>query len=182
MKSQIETLLRQAKQLPAGHAKTDLTREAVHLADTLRDLDLQFSSRLDHVSAAMFSGQIAESIVAYTWLLNHREEYGDRRDDTLLWSYKWIIDSVIEIADFSKAQVDHFIADCFPDGIDIDRSSAMICLQSSSDATGGCYAHVRANQPRFEVLQQSVVENLPGAKQVANVGPQNLLRLFEPTF
>lgn len=111
MRSQIETLLRQADQLPNGHAKADLTREAVNLADVSRDLELQFRSRLEHVEASTFSGQVSEAIVNYVWLLNHREEFGASRDQTFLWSYKWILDSAIEVADFSKAQVEHFLTD-----------------------------------------------------------------------
>lgn len=111
MRSQIETLLRQADQLPYGHAKADLTREAINLADVSRDLELQFRSRLEHVEATTFSGQVSEAMINYVWLLNHREEYGDRSDRSLLWSYKWVLDSAIEVADFSKAQVEHFLTD-----------------------------------------------------------------------
>ncbi|HEY1122816.1 MAG TPA: hypothetical protein VGE67_14495 [Haloferula sp.] len=111
MNPQIDTLLRQAEQLSFGHARADLTREAVNLADVERNLELQFQSRLKHVKSLVFSAQPAEAIVNFVWLLNHREEYGDRSDYNFLWAYKWIIDSAIEIADFSKSQVEHFIAD-----------------------------------------------------------------------
>ena len=111
MKQQIHELLNQAQALPDGLAKADLTREAVRLADLSQDLELQFEARLKHVAATNFAGLPAETIVAFTWLLNHREAYGDQQDYLLLWSYKWILGSVICIADFSREQVDYFMAD-----------------------------------------------------------------------
>ena len=111
MKEEVRELLGRASAMPNGYAKADVTREAVRLADVAQDLDLQFETRLKHVSSTVFAGQPAEAIVAYSWLLNHREAYGDRQEYSLLWAYKWIIDSVIDAADFSKEQVDYFIAD-----------------------------------------------------------------------
>ena len=79
-------------------------------------------------------------------------------------------------------QIDHFVAYSLPDGINVDRSPSMISLQSCSDATSSRHTHVSADQSCFEILQQAVVQNLSGTKQVANIGSQNLFCFLEPTF
>ncbi len=111
MKEDIQKLLREAYQLPYGFAQADLIKEAVRLADVSQDKELQFVTRERYLSATSFSGMDAELIVTFTWLLNHIEEYTDNHEYNLLWPYKWVLASVIDLPDFSTEQVEYFLND-----------------------------------------------------------------------
>ena len=50
------------------------------------------------------------------------------------------------------------------------------------DLAGRLHTHIGADHASFEILQQFVIQNLPGPEQVPNIGSQNLFRLFQSAF
>lgn len=53
-----------------------------------------------------------KALVAFSWLLGQFDQQPDEYDDfTLLWSYKWILDSIASFPEINRAQIEELLAD-----------------------------------------------------------------------
>lgn len=98
--------------LPFGTEKVSVLMRAVAVADTLDDLDEQFSSRETLISAATFGNRPDVSLSAFAWCLTtcdkHPEQFPIER---LLWQYKWIVVSLFELRDITKGDIEQIFGD-----------------------------------------------------------------------
>lgn len=107
-----EDLMDQAYSLPNGRAKIALLEEAIRLADSLGDIGQGYSAREELVETATFSGHPMKALVAFSWLLGQFDQQPEEYNDfTLLWSYKWILDSIACFPEVSRAQIEDLLND-----------------------------------------------------------------------
>ena len=132
MKGKIRKLLAQADACPFGFAQADLVKEAVRLADVSQDKELQFKTRVEYLSAACFSGRGKEMVVAYSWLLNHLDQYGAQEEKELLWPLKWVLGAVVSYSEFSASQVDYFFKDASNRYLDYRKSPRPLLILEAS--------------------------------------------------
>ena len=111
-RDQIDDLLDRARSLRHGLAQVALTEEAVHLADRHNDAAAGFAARLDYVSATLFAGQPDRMLVAFAWLLARFDQNPDEFDaQRLLWQYKWVVNSLPDFPQVTRAQIDEMFVD-----------------------------------------------------------------------
>jgi hypothetical protein len=105
-RDKVDDLLREASALANGSAsKIALLEEAVRLADTHQDVPLAFAAREELIEAAEYSGRPDLSLIAFTWCLAQFDRNpGEYHKWTLLWPYKWIIDSLMSFPQISLDQ------------------------------------------------------------------------------
>lgn len=107
-----EDIMDQAYSLPNGRAKIALLEEAIRIADSLGDVEQGYSAREELVETCTFSGHPMKALVAFSWLLGQFDQQPDEYDDfTLLWSYKWILDSIASFPEINRAQIEELLAD-----------------------------------------------------------------------
>lgn len=103
---QVRDIFWQAHRLEDGDAKIALLEEAVRLADICGDFKLQCTTRELLINAGTFGGAHEKALVAYSWML---AQYDRRPQDVdewhVLWQYKWILDSIVNFPQISKAQI-----------------------------------------------------------------------------
>jgi hypothetical protein len=100
-------LILQAYRLGDGDAKIALLEEAARIADICGDSKLAFDARELLVHAATFGGAPEKALVAFSWMLAQydREGQGEVVELTVLWQYKWILDSIANFPQIGKAQI-----------------------------------------------------------------------------
>ncbi|MDQ1610896.1 MAG: hypothetical protein QOG00_827 [Pyrinomonadaceae bacterium] len=103
---QVRDLFIQAYYLPDGDTKIALLEEAVRLADICGDFKLRYDAREHLIEAATFGGAPEKALVAYSWSL---AQYDARPEEVnewdVLWKYKWILDTIANFPQISKAQI-----------------------------------------------------------------------------
>lgn len=106
IESQVDALVRQAAHLPDDDEKVAILEEAVRVADTGRDIKLQYETREEFMRAAYFSGAIEKALVAFSWCLAQFDKYPGKFDEwTILWRYKWMINVISDFPEVSKEQI-----------------------------------------------------------------------------
>lgn len=102
----VRELISRSLSLPAGEEKIMTCEEAVRLADTGGDLELQYLAREELIEAAFWGGETEKAIVAYTWCLATFDKYPEKFSEwTLLWRYKWIINVIFHFPQIPKEQI-----------------------------------------------------------------------------
>jgi tetratricopeptide (TPR) repeat protein len=105
-------LLDEIYDMPNGERQIALAEEAVQLADSIDDLDLQVRARFELISAAIFGGEGEKAIVAFSWCLKKYDENSENFDTyTLFWQYKWILGHLPSFPNVSRAQIDSIFGD-----------------------------------------------------------------------
>ncbi|HLL14727.1 MAG TPA: hypothetical protein VK388_06665 [Pyrinomonadaceae bacterium] len=100
-------LILEAYRMGDGDAKIALLEEAARLADICGDLKLASDARDHLVHAATFGGAPEKALVAFSWMLAQydRGGQGEVVELTVLWQYKWILDSIANFPQIGKAQI-----------------------------------------------------------------------------
>lgn len=92
--SDVGSLSYRASQLPSGDLQVTAYEEAVRAADSRRDLQLMFSTRLELIRACAFGGRSEKSFPAISWCLSQYQQDRERYrlwSFSLLWSYKYLL-------------------------------------------------------------------------------------------
>jgi hypothetical protein len=108
----VTELIDRSLDLREGDEKIMLLEEAVRLADTTRDVKLQYQARESFIEAAYFGGVPEKALVAYAWCLAQF----DRNPDLfwewkILWRYKWMINVISDFPQISKEQIHEMLDD-----------------------------------------------------------------------
>jgi hypothetical protein len=102
----------QADRLDFGDARTALREQAVRLADHHQDLDAAFTTRIELVSDATFSGQSEKALVAFAWCEGQCKRDPVRfAEERLGWSSKHVVENVLDFVQIPRAQIDRVMAD-----------------------------------------------------------------------
>jgi hypothetical protein len=91
-----------------------LLEEAARLADLHGDGSLGFRVRMRLINAANWSGNHELVLVAFTWCLaqmDRDEELRRTSERSVLWYYKWVVDSLCDYSQVSKPQIEFSFAD-----------------------------------------------------------------------
>jgi hypothetical protein len=111
-RGEIEELLTRANAMGHGPAQVALTDEAVRLADLHGDVEFGYEARQEHVKSTMFAGLPEQMLVAFSWCLAQYDRTPDAFDAfQLLWHYKWVVNSLPDFAQISRAQMDEMFTD-----------------------------------------------------------------------
>lgn len=99
-------LIERADELPEGDERIALLEEAVRLADATADIKLAYNTRELFIHACVFGGAQEKAVVAFSWCLAQFDKRPELFSEwTLLWKYKWIVNSIYDFPQVSKAQV-----------------------------------------------------------------------------
>ncbi len=105
--SEIHALLGAAAADYDNPATTAILERAIRLAQTHRDLDLEFEAKLALVRNADFIGRHDLALATYPWLLQQVDAYPERFDRySVLWQYKWMISALVHFPAVSRAQIE----------------------------------------------------------------------------
>ena len=98
--------------LEDGDEKIAVLEEAVRLADTGTDVGLQYFARKEFLNAAYWGGAPEKAMVAYAWCLGQYDmEPGRFSERDLLWTYKWMINTIVHFPQISKEQIFEMLED-----------------------------------------------------------------------
>jgi hypothetical protein len=96
----------QSFKLEDGDEKIALLEEAVRIADTGTDIELQYFARKEFLNAAYWGGAPEKAMVAYAWCLGQFDmQPGMFSERDLLWTYKWMVNSIFHFPQISKEQI-----------------------------------------------------------------------------
>lgn len=105
-------LLDRALFLADGEEKIMTLEEAVRIADTGHDIELQYRAREEFIEAAFWGGEADKALVAYSWCLAQFDRNPAAFSEwNLLWRYKWIVNIIIDFPQIPKAQVYQMLDD-----------------------------------------------------------------------
>ncbi|WP_327085236.1 hypothetical protein OIE66_23060 [Nonomuraea sp. NBC_01738] len=94
----IEDLLHDADALPYGHAKTALLEQALREAEAGGDAEEILAVRMELTEAYQFGSEPAKSFATFSRCVAAFDAdpslFGEWQAHTLLWQYKWIMDSM----------------------------------------------------------------------------------------
>lgn len=95
-----------------GDERVAAAEEAVRLADRLGELKVCFLARQELVDASFWGGSPEKALVTYSWLLAQFDRNpGTFDESSLLWTYKWIVNSVCDFPQISKAKIYEMLDD-----------------------------------------------------------------------
>ncbi|WP_028589552.1 hypothetical protein [Paenibacillus massiliensis] len=112
MSTEFDELMSQAYALPNGRAKIALLEEAIRTADVLNLVEEGYAARSEMVEAGTFGGYPMKALVAFSWMLGQFDREPEAYDEfDLLWSYKWILNSISAFPEISLKQIDNLLED-----------------------------------------------------------------------
>jgi tetratricopeptide (TPR) repeat protein len=108
----VRELIRNATQLGDGDEKIMTLEEAVRIADTGHDVQLQYRAREELIEAAFWGGETEKALVAYSWCLAQFDNHPERFSEwLLLWRYKWIVNVIVNFPQITKEQIYEMLDD-----------------------------------------------------------------------
>jgi hypothetical protein len=108
----VKELTAMSLDLPEGDEKIMTLEEAVRLADTGGDVELQYRARESFIEAAYFAGIPEKALVAYAWCLAQFDrEPGRFWEWRLLWRYKWMVNVICDFPQISREQIYEMLDD-----------------------------------------------------------------------
>ena len=112
MSTEIYDLWDKADEMPNGHARILLLKEAARLADSANDIEMGYDIRKDIVEAGIFSGYPLEALVAFSWCIAQFDKNPDKFNSyDLLWEYKWIISDIDAFPEVSMEKIEELFND-----------------------------------------------------------------------
>lgn len=112
VRSRVKALLKEASYMKDGDDKVAVLEEAVRIADTGGDIDLQYKTREEFLHTAYFSGAVEKALVAYSWCLAQFDNNPGRFDEEkILWRYKWIVNVITDFPEITKEQIYQMLDD-----------------------------------------------------------------------
>jgi hypothetical protein len=99
-------------ELEDGEEKIALMEEAVSLADTGSSVEDQYFAREELLRAAYWGGSPEKALVAFAWCLAQFDMQPDKFSETnLLWTYKWMVNTIFHFPQIPKEQVYEMLDD-----------------------------------------------------------------------
>jgi len=107
----VESLMAAASRIPLGQPeKLELLERAVALADLQNDLMAGFEARDELIEAAGMGGHPEKTLVAFAWMLAQWDKHGEDElgadEHSLLWKYKWVINTLWEFPSIAATQIE----------------------------------------------------------------------------
>jgi len=101
-----------AREMENGDERVAATEETVRMADRLGMLSLQYLARQELLEAAFWGGSPEKSLVAFSWLLAQHDRHPDLFEESwLLWTYKWIVNTICDFPQVSKEKIYEMLDD-----------------------------------------------------------------------
>jgi hypothetical protein len=108
----LNELLQSAWGLEDGPPRLAILEEAVRLADVHGRIEEAFRLRKELIHTATFCGHPEKSLVAFSWRLAQCDREPLRfAERDLLWQFKWIVDSLPQFPQITRAQMDEMLDD-----------------------------------------------------------------------
>ncbi|HYO90375.1 MAG TPA: hypothetical protein VEQ40_02020 [Pyrinomonadaceae bacterium] len=108
----VKELIDQAYYLDEGDERIATLEEAVRLADTTSDVNLQYDARDSFIEAAYFGGVPEKALVAYVWCLAQYDRAPEQFWEwKILWRYKWMINVICDFPQISREQIYEMLDD-----------------------------------------------------------------------
>jgi len=112
MKHRFNELRRGSWNMPDGKQKLAVLEEMIVLADRYMTEEDGYNTRMGYMSAALEAGCRERMLVAFSWCLskfdNSPSEYSHHG---LLWHYKWVLNEIWRMPEFSLEQVERIYED-----------------------------------------------------------------------
>ncbi len=105
-KQEIENIIKKCDRNYTEDNK-NLVFKCVQKAQELKDLDLEYKTRLEYVAQLTNLNYHEKAIPIFPWLLECCDTYPKRfRYSSTLWTYKWIVISLFDFASISYKQIE----------------------------------------------------------------------------
>lgn len=108
----VYTAVVKARGMENGDERVAVAEEAVRAADAGSDLKLRYFARQELLEAAFWGGSPEKSLVAFSWLLAQHDRHPELFDESwLLWTYKWIVNTICDFPQVSKEKIYEMLDD-----------------------------------------------------------------------
>ena len=107
-----EELMDEAYGLPNGPAKLGMLEEAARVADVNGMEEEAYEARSEIVETATFCGYPMKALIAFSWQLGKFDQQPEEYDEeTLMWSYKWILGKLSSFPEVSRDKIMELLED-----------------------------------------------------------------------
>lgn len=107
-----EELMDEAYGLPNGPAKLGMLEEAARVADVNGMEEEAYEARSEIVETATFCGYPMKALIAFSWQLGKFDQQPEEYDEeTLMWSYKWILGKMPDFPEISREKIMELLED-----------------------------------------------------------------------
>ncbi|MEK4277363.1 MULTISPECIES: hypothetical protein [unclassified Paenibacillus] len=107
-----EELMDEAYGLPNGPAKLGMLEEAARVADVNGMEEEAYEARSEIVETATFCGYPMKALIAFSWQLGKFDQQPEEYDEeTLMWSYKWILGKMPDFPEISREKILELLED-----------------------------------------------------------------------
>lgn len=107
-----EELMDEAYGLPNGPAKLGMLEEAARVADVNGMGEEAYEARSEIVETATFCGYPMKALIAFSWQLGKFDQQPEEYDEeTLMWSYKWILGKMPDFPEISREKILELLED-----------------------------------------------------------------------
>lgn len=107
-----EDLMEEAYGLPNGPAKLGMLEEAARIADLSGMDEEAYEARSEIVEVASFCGYPMKALIAFSWQLGKFDQQPELYDEeTLMWSYKWILGKMTIFPEISRDKIMELLED-----------------------------------------------------------------------
>lgn len=105
-------IIKQARYMEHGDTRIMLMEEAVRAADRRGDEIEQLNAREELIESATFGAAPEKALVAFSWCLARYNEIGNSYTRwTVLWKYKWIMNTIYCFPQISKEKIEEMHLD-----------------------------------------------------------------------
>ena len=112
MKNRYDELRRVSWSMTDSKQKLVVLEEMILIADRFRTEEDAYDARISYMSAALEAGCREKILVAFSWCLSKFEKKpGEYSEHTLMWYYKWVLNEIWRMPEFSLEQVERIYED-----------------------------------------------------------------------
>jgi len=112
MKNRYDELRRATWSLPDGKQKLAVMEEMILIADRYMTEEDAYDIRMDYLSAAIEAGCPEKMLVVFSWCVSKFEKNpGTYAHHMLIWCYKWVLNELWQMPEFSLTQIERIYAD-----------------------------------------------------------------------
>ncbi|UHA74669.1 hypothetical protein [Paenibacillus sp. 481] len=112
MRDRFNELRRVSWDMPDSKQKLAVLEEMIAIADRYMTEEDAYNVRMDYMTAAVDIGYLERMLVAFSWCLSKYDRTPSAYSQYyLMWHYKWVINDMWRMPEFSLAQVDSIFED-----------------------------------------------------------------------
>lgn len=112
MKNRFDELRRGSWEMPDGKQKLAVLEEMIGIADRYMTEEDAYDARMSYMSAALEAGCRERMLIAFSWCLSKFEKApGEYSQHELMWHYKWVLNEIWRMPEFSLEQVERIYED-----------------------------------------------------------------------